>query len=386
MSTKEIRRKSNTPRRRSIVLSEEAARKLKECEAKLRHELKDFVSVGSALASIQKDKLYQGPYSSFQDYCQSEWALPRHTAYLKIRVSQIYGSICEAAAAEGLSPGDLPTNEFQIRQLLILRTPASQWKAWHTAVTLRKKRNCMMTTDIVKEAVNVIRTDQTIEFQQYLTADNSFPLVPFRLDLYTLPSGSSTPQLNLDPISLHNQHGVPPSADLPSSPSLVLVSPQYDLFSGMASKEFLEKLLLLLDNIPVYRFLLWTSHFRRMVDFSYWPSNAEMVIRVNHQSEVEAFEEYWKQQRRKCAFWVVPDDDIEIPRMEFIRILVSAPASSNNASAHTRMIRQLVASVLNTGIPLHLDAAIRNTFTELTDKQPEVYSKISQKTLNVMFQ
>jgi hypothetical protein len=349
-----------------IPLTKEESAKLKECEKDISSRQSDFVDVGTALATIQEHKLYRGrKYTSFQGYCQGEWGLPRHTAFIKIKVSTVYKTLRQTAKKAQLPESFLPTNESQVRQLLILREPALQWRAWCAAVSLQEDRECPLTASVVKEAVSNIRTDQTLQFQHYLTADASFPMIPFRMDIYTESSDPNEPRLKLDPIHLFAHHATPPFTEASPTPVLVLVSPGYDLFDGRAEENFLASLIELLSCAPAYRFLLWTSVFRQVVSFQSLPSNVEWVVCVHTPEEIAAVATSLKAHRHgpQCSLWVVPTGTrpfyTEIAGIALTRLLVSAPDHVPNPAYMGKfVIRPLITSALTLALPLHLSAAI----------------------------
>ncbi|MFI1962418.1 hypothetical protein ACH46L_31625 [Streptomyces althioticus] len=96
--------------REGAELDEQELRDLEACERALAVLSRFQWVAGKALATIAEAKLYRGRgYSTFEDYCESEWSMSRHYAYRLIRS----WPVAERIIAHGHDP-----SERQVRALL----------------------------------------------------------------------------------------------------------------------------------------------------------------------------------------------------------------------------------------------------------------------------
>lgn len=336
---------------------------LRTCEEALARGLQDFVAVGNALATIKTRKLYRGrQYSTFSEYCQRIWGLPRSTAHLKIKVSQAYTRLRESAQSVGVSLEMLPKNESQVRPLLVLRTPDLQWQAWEAAMA-EQEASGSMTADVVRHAANGIRSSNTSAFRQYLTVDSSFPAIPFRLDLYAAEQGTQ-PVVDMERLLAH--YGEVAMDDEPTTSPLVLVSPHYDLFGGTVATDRLHQLLAVLSRVQSYRFLLWTPHIERVPRLADIRGNIELAIRVPDQNALDVQANLLRGLPAipNLALGVDAVGPLALPSLRFSRILISNPKNAGTRVGAGCM-RQLMISTLSTGIPLHITAEACNALGEV---------------------
>lgn len=202
------------------------------------------------------------------------------------------------------------------------------------------------------------------QYIEYLNTDHTFPMIPYRLDVCTLSPDSSTWQVRSEIAHLLAQEGKTPPTEIPSSPPLVLVSPQYDLFENMTLANTLIKHL---GGISAYRFLLWMSHCGHLDAVPIWPANVEIVVRIKQQVEVAAFTYFVQRSEVKpdCSLWIVPTNPITLPKVALNRLLVGIPGDAQNkVYPETPKIRELIASALTHSIPVHLSAGICESFGE----------------------
>jgi hypothetical protein len=98
--------------------------RLAACEETIRAGLTTFVDVGSALATIRKERLYRAEFGTFEDYCKSKWGMAHRHANRLIEAANI---------AEELGPvGPKPESERHVRPLSIL-PPEQRADAWREA-------------------------------------------------------------------------------------------------------------------------------------------------------------------------------------------------------------------------------------------------------------
>lgn len=117
-------------------------------EQVIEQGLATFNDVGNALLAIREQRLYRAEYGTFEDYCQTRWAIGRAQAYRLMEASEVMAR---------LSPiGDkVPQNEAQARELANL-PPEAQPTAWAVAIeTAPEERitasHVAMVADVVNE-------------------------------------------------------------------------------------------------------------------------------------------------------------------------------------------------------------------------------------------
>ncbi|MHB9131516.1 MAG: hypothetical protein ACYDBB_10560 [Armatimonadota bacterium] len=395
MSARPSQRKRDELLRHPIPLSAEDAAKLKKCEEQIRTGIKDFRKIGLALTTIREDKLYRG-YPSFLAYCQKRWTLARRTVYQKIKVYQAYENVRKVCLGIKISPDDLPVNEYQVRQLLRLREPELQAKAWQHAVNLWKNslhRAGKMTAGYVKTAVTLFQPTQQASLEQYITGWSSFSMIPYHMNICQLSPESRIPQFKLDPKPIIQPFvGKQLPGQISSSSPLVLVNPQLDIFSidNREMKTFASDLLKIFHYFPAYRFIFWTMDHRFRDDLMFWPPNAELAVMVRTQEDMNDFADFWHKSNKRIqyALWVVPEEQIDIPSaMQLTRLLIGISSRlRERADDEIATIRRFVASALtNTSLPVHLHVSICNTFTKPAVELPSVKAPgASKKTLGEM--
>lgn len=73
--------------------AEQIAAALAECEAVIERGKQTFLSVGQALARIQRDELYKIEYGTFADYCEARWGITRQRARHYLRAFEAVESL-----------------------------------------------------------------------------------------------------------------------------------------------------------------------------------------------------------------------------------------------------------------------------------------------------
>jgi hypothetical protein len=102
---------------RLLALEDNIAEGMRTC-------MRKFIEVGTALAEIRDDGLYQRrSYPTFERYCEECWGLSRAQAYRMIQAAEV---------VDVLSPiGDIPATEGVARELAPLRSePTNLREAW----------------------------------------------------------------------------------------------------------------------------------------------------------------------------------------------------------------------------------------------------------------
>jgi len=116
-------------RAESDGLSTREVRVLARLEAMVERFRGSFVAAGQALRAIRDQKLYRGPFVTFEEYCRARWGFVRRQADRLIEAAEI-------TEALGLRPIGLkpPSAESQARELARLDDPDDQAAAWTAAL------------------------------------------------------------------------------------------------------------------------------------------------------------------------------------------------------------------------------------------------------------
>ncbi len=339
-----------------------AVKTLEQCEDILASSMGDFVSVGTALAAIKEQGLFRGTifnYTCFADYCQKRWALPRHTAFIKIEVSKVYQRLCDHQLAENLPVSYLPQNEAQVRQLLILHNEELQLRAWEGAVKLQQDTKTPLTADTVKAAVAAMRTAQMLDFRQFLTADDTFPYISYRLDVYQ-QAADGAQVLKFNPMELLNNNARPQWVNLPLDNPMILVNPLSDLILT-PQPELIAKLHDFLSSISGCTFLLWSRQYQHVLSLRSVPDNVELLMKVTTQQQMDSLLNCLANEQTTCSLWLVPTEPIKIPSKTFDRILIGPYDKQEQL---TQDPRKLLATVLRTSMPLFISTPLRDKLGE----------------------
>jgi hypothetical protein len=93
-----------------LALNASEGADLATLEETIRSGLRTFVDVGQALAEIRDRRLYRETHSTFETYCEQQWALTRTRAYELISVAAITQKVSEISDTP-------PANEGQAKEL-----------------------------------------------------------------------------------------------------------------------------------------------------------------------------------------------------------------------------------------------------------------------------
>lgn len=102
-------------------------------EETIREGLKSFQKVWQAFLAIHEERLYEArSYSTFEEYCQTEWEISRAYGHRLVKA----GRVMKVLSPIGDIP--LPENEAQARE--ISRLPEDQWTTtWQEVMRDRSK-------------------------------------------------------------------------------------------------------------------------------------------------------------------------------------------------------------------------------------------------------
>lgn len=133
-----------------------ANKRLRELELIIQEGLETFVEVGNALLEIRKDKLYEGQFDTFEDYCRMRWQMGLRQAQRSIKAAEI---------AENLRPmGRVqPIHERQLRPLTSLDIE-DQREVWRQATDLMPEPTAKLVETIAR-AISDARRDVGVNHQ-----------------------------------------------------------------------------------------------------------------------------------------------------------------------------------------------------------------------------
>lgn len=108
------------------ILNIDERNELERCEVVIRQGLETFIEVYSAYKVIREKRLYRSEFSTFEEYCQIKWGMPRR---------HINRMIAAGDTVVNLGPMGpiLPATERQTRPLTSLE-PEIQREAWKEVV------------------------------------------------------------------------------------------------------------------------------------------------------------------------------------------------------------------------------------------------------------
>jgi hypothetical protein len=102
---------------------------LQQCEGAISKGAEAFVAMGQALRRIRDERLYEGRYESFSEYCEKRWQWSRSQAYYLMSAAEAFSVIEESA------PPILPVNPRQIRSIASVPNE-SKPAVWDRAIAL----------------------------------------------------------------------------------------------------------------------------------------------------------------------------------------------------------------------------------------------------------
>jgi hypothetical protein len=130
-------------------LTAERKAALARCEEIIANDIQAFVRVGTALAHVRDERLYEAKYDSFEEYARDRWQLSR---------SQAYREIDGAAVAQMLSPngdGTPVPNEAVARAMGPLKDePDHARRAWGIACEREAQPTARIAAEAVKEVLS----------------------------------------------------------------------------------------------------------------------------------------------------------------------------------------------------------------------------------------
>jgi hypothetical protein len=127
----------------------DAAKRLEKLESTIRRGMQEFMKVGSALAEVKRDRLFEvAGYESFEDYARDKFGFEK---------TQSYGLVNAASTVERLSAiaecKQLPSCEGQVRPLARLQ-PEQAARVWKQALKQSKQDARAVTARVVQEVAS----------------------------------------------------------------------------------------------------------------------------------------------------------------------------------------------------------------------------------------
>lgn len=145
---------------------------LEQCEAVISADLKAFIRVGKALATIKAERLYRSEFLSFEDYVATKWDMGVASAKRFLSASEVVDTLTKLLPGTSLltapigaveSQGDyqvkleklLPKNEAQARALTQYKDDPEKLKeVWLSA--LRTAPEGKMTAKHVEKTISLL--------------------------------------------------------------------------------------------------------------------------------------------------------------------------------------------------------------------------------------
>jgi hypothetical protein len=126
---------------------------LKKLEKQIEDEggksYRAYLNVGKALFEIEKDKLYEGKYKNFVEYCNERWGYSRTYSFDLMGAYNVYNSLAAIASAKQLD--EVFTNESQLRPFKKLKVDEDRLLVFNKLV--EKSKDKPITAEIVKEKI-----------------------------------------------------------------------------------------------------------------------------------------------------------------------------------------------------------------------------------------
>jgi len=147
-------------------LSQREEKLLIELEAVIDANMKGFVLVGMALATIKNQKLYRIQYPTFEEYILRVWDMAARSAYRLIEAAYVHDNLkdfLERGNMTNWSQNDdgsncaqteiiLPKNEGQARPLTLF-SPEEQKEIWLQVLDEASNRDCKITANFIIQVI-----------------------------------------------------------------------------------------------------------------------------------------------------------------------------------------------------------------------------------------
>jgi|GEM_PF-2311062 len=156
-------------------LSQREEKLLADLEGVIETNMKGFVLVGMALATIKNQKLYRIQYPTFEEYLLRVWDIAARTAYQLIEAAYVHENLKDflergnlnncsqienvnhSLESENVRHGAqteiiLPKNERQARPLTLF-SPEEQKEIWLRVLDEASNRNCVITANFIIQVI-----------------------------------------------------------------------------------------------------------------------------------------------------------------------------------------------------------------------------------------
>ena len=369
---------------RMVRLNESERVALRQYEATIHAGLANFIAVGTALSAIKQERLYRETHRTFEAYCRDTFGLSRSTAYQKQDAALAYQSVSAIADISQV-------NEYQMRQLAMLKTPEERQRAWQEVEHQQKSTGKTLPATHIRRIVNSIQTGgMDTPFETRLTADGIFPAITWRWDLITLTRNPDMRTLVKQLIPLP---AITPSEENAkmhgeyNTPQLVIVNPDSDLADTEIPDAYAQTLMQAMATVPQCRFILWTRQpewFRR---FPLPPANVDLMVQVTSQAEfTQAVDAHTQLQPEYtlASLWVLPESEINWKaQLPFTRVLVGGPeyAMPKSASEGGNIYRRLIGQLMGEAASLHLAKPVQALLAQPSTyiPRPKLIVTVNQK-------
>lgn len=152
---------------------------LTECEEVIKTDIKAFMRVGAALATIRNERLYRSDFLSFEEYLAAKWDMKKRYAEYLVEANEVVEKLkellpgtsvlgCTIVHTESGAPSQsniedfLPKNEAQARALTqYIENPDKMLQVWTSA--LRTAPNGKITAKHVEKAADLAATGEKKE-------------------------------------------------------------------------------------------------------------------------------------------------------------------------------------------------------------------------------
>lgn len=261
------------------------AERLTVLETKLDAGLKDFVTIGTCLQTIQQDRLYRATQQhTFEEYVEQRWGIKRRTAYQHIECAAIYANVCNCTQTP-------PRCEGQVRPLRALKDADQQRQAWQAAVAAAEQGVKPLTADLVAAQVQAVQAgagNLAYCLRRWFPPELTF-LGLGRRWMPLVRTAHATVELEPQAMPLPQQLAPPPDPN--DSRRLVLVSPEIDLWAPEVSATDRDAVLAAMAAAPGWTFLVWSVDLAAIASASL-PDHVLRGARVSTASAADSWHQF----------------------------------------------------------------------------------------------
>lgn len=344
-------------------------------EATIRAGLETFIAVGIALYEIMHRRLYRETHQRFEDYCEATYALSRSTAYQKVKAARAYQSVSAIADKSEV-------NEYQMRQLAMLKNPKDRLKAWKQVKAEQHNTGQAITAARIRQIVTAQqRKGKGTTFASLVIADETFTAIPWRWDLVSLEKDPVSQEMRKELVAIPEITPQPNNANQ-SPPQWVMVNPDSDLAEMELSESDKRQLVTAMATDPHHCFILWTRSLDWIKELPALPPNVELIVQVSTSAELQLVltnTSRLQQDREVAGVWMLPSEDLSwSSALPFTRLLIGGPeyAMPPLTREGGEIFRRLLIQALAEPASIHLAKGVRAQLAQpsagITKKLPKV--------------